>query len=751
MGSNYTKILFYSLILLFSVLFSNLLPLFYNEIPAGWDASSHYLLYTRFWELLAQGHFSGYIQDIYAGFPAFKLYPPFFYFWAGLPKLISFGFIPATLSFNISLVVIILLIIFSLYLLTKEIADHQTGLLAAVLVVCSFFMNLDHAFDGIGLGGFLYVGLYPNFLALAIYLFFLTFLIRIKQNRTYVIWSGLLFGLIILTHNITSIIAFITLSFYLLFHKSFINYFTINIIAFIISGFWIIEFLNNYNFSNSIALGINKDPLSILFPDLNRNYLINFSLSNFPIISLLFFTGLCVGIMSLLKKQKFFIPLHYFFILLLLPRNFLLQYFDFEIHYKRFAQYIFYFQLPIIAVGIQMILANATNRDSMSSYLKTSLSKLFIVILFLSVIIKSYFYDFSWLNNSDKPFLLTLNKYPKYKSANQIIKQITQFDKDYRVVTESTHVDKENLGSPHFFSAIAPLSNIQIIPGLFFESSLSSIFINSSLALYSGHIVWGAERLSKSSDFLKLSVEDVINRLALFSAGYVISSSKIFYNTLYRVPSDTIKLIRKNNKFAVFEITNKHKKFELLDYKPWLFLDYGGMNYQEFSLEWFKNNKLIDFPLIYTEHGLKALSAKEKKQLGGIVISVSKFNRHIIEEIKSLKKEYNNLIILTKDKRYSEDLSEYTILSANNVCKNYNNMINFSDSYLKLLQKQDIKNQSIRVIKEDGHSLRFNANGAVAIRYSYAPGWKSKNKTVFQLNPSLMFVFADGLTELKFD
>ena len=493
----------------------------------------------------------------------------------------------------------------------------------------------------------------------------------------------------------------------------------------------------NLKFSSSNELGFLmgnvSDPLFIIFPYLHDIFQ---RPSLLVLIGSIIFISSFVGIFSLIKKKKYFFPGFFLLSFIFLPRDYLTQFADLPIHYYRFISHIFVINIFIASYGLVFIFDKTKKLSKKSSILcKYLIISLIFIVSFVSL--SNYMSE-----NELKKY--NFEDYDMYDDALDMLEFINEIDLEGRVAVK-TYIDLDQyLGSPHFFSSLLPLEyNIPVIPGLLVESTLSSRFILPVLTKLGISMPWGDTSLLGDFEFVSQDQQSMLERLKLYAVEYILVDNKIAENML-NIQNDLEEIVSFGD-FTLLKLLNFRPMIVETNYKPFLFIDQGGMNFIDFSKKWFSNIDMINYPVIYTNKNLEEISENDLSNIAGLIISYKPDT-----EIEKKSFEYfaefdKNLIFIGAKNTFDQELITTKFLNSNDINEVMAQIIEFSGDPSEFTE---VKNA---LLNDD--NITFKSNLSTIINYSYFPKWKSTNpkQTVFWTTPSMMFIFGEDENILNFD
>jgi len=758
----------------FVVLLSMLLPLFSSALLSGWDLIPHYYLQQLFIENLFNGKLHTFDLHWYAGYPAFALYPYGSYFYLSIPYLLSFGVLDLISSFNVATALAPFLLLISVFYVTRRLFEESTALWSLLPTLLFFLIEGQAGNLALGLSGLIHYGLVTNYIALPLLVLLLgAALEENRSKKTKLLYLAVLLAALFYTHLLTALFAC-----WLLFCISLSRGLSglargsaVLILALLFASPWLSYFLLNLPYSSGETIGIRgvvSDPLIALFPGFEQELLagargklpgledvptISPSLRSvlffkqLPVIGTLFLLSTIAGFVQLVRRKSLELPLLYLISLLLLPRDLLTTLFDTGVHFYRFIQPIFMLQIIIAAVGFDAVwgwLKECSPR-ALASTLRYS-----TLVLLVSSVLLSYF-----VQSSLSPFADSFRVAPEaerkrpplfvretrnYQDAETMMELISELKPTGRVAVETSLKDYSRLGSPHFFTSELPRRyDIPVVPGLLAESSFSSTFINAALRKGSYHMTWGRSAGLYYSDFRADSVGNMLRRLSLYDVTLLLTTSDEYSQRISDVPSTELLLQR--GPYALYRIKDTFSRGKCVEIEPLLFVDWGGFNFREFSELYYQMPTLLEAPVIYTEASWGELAEKERDAIGGLIVSFPRGSKVASEELRRFG-EKRIFLLNARCVGSCDNVIQFPILDSR---KSFPELRAALEDYFFL----PILSEPISV-SESSDSLSFDASGGISLSYSFAPGWQGPQR-VYQLAPSLMWVFAEGETQLNYD
>ncbi len=630
---------------------------------AGMDLVGNYAFTWLMHTLLAEGRITGWTNVWFAGMPAFRFYPPlFFIITAGLNYL-TFGLLSLSMAYKI--VVFSSLFFFPLVVYFSFRRMGFKGDESFFISLWSLaFLFLNGIYSGINQT--LNFGLVAQMFALNLYFVFLGEMFHLRNLNNfkweYYLLPSLLLSLTILSHFYVGILAVISLlvialiSFSL---KQIKLVSTVTLIGFLLSSFWWLPVLSRmYLVPTFYWNPVNIGNYSLLF----------------MFFSLFFFVKLKFS-----EKTKVFFVLLFFLLLFLGIKGLPFK----QLQYDRFFSLLFVCGFVLAGVGSYNFLKYFKIRDAKVKYVL--FSSLILLIIFLQPLTKSWESDLEinsllqWLkNNSD--------------SQRILVESDAALLKDYEVLDSVIPIET---GNP-------VMNNIHV-------DSLNGPYL---LALTNSISTKSTPNPLCSICQFKITDNDLIkNHLTRFAIKYVISSND---NTKTKL-EEFLQKRYEDDKFTVFENSEAHEYYEVLQYKPVLVItDYnkGKYSWKNFTNAVFLEKDLVDVTFVYSSDMvegdfsavilLKNIDIKTQLPIYRPTHNMAE----LVEELKKIKLEKHLEKAKVTDFEFSDNKISF-----------------FVDSKEKV---------------------------PVLIKFTYFPFWKSHEK-VYLANPFLMLVFAKGEVILEYN
>jgi len=346
-------------------------------------------------------------------------------------------------------------------------------------------------------------------------------------------------------------------------------------------------------------------------------------------------------------------------------------------------------------------------------------------------------------------FHFFVDQYPDNKDALDLVKYLAGKELTGRVIEEKSVLNIDRLGTLHFFSSFLPLhARVQVLNGLLIESSVSAQFIQPPLFQRSEYFRWGRSSIAEREDFYMQDEESMIQRLKLYGVEYIISCSERFMNTLLNLKDPSVVLEKRFGRFSLFKFDTVRPRFEEIHYKPYLFVNLGGMNFRDFSERWYIEPELFAYPVIYSNKKFSDLSREDQGQIGGLILSWPAHYPITSEAIEPWIGYGKPIVIID-----SVPHQQVTLPAGISLVPDFGGRFRLRQ-LLDLISHSELNEIKPVVAKVDSEQLKsFQSAHGVVINYGYSPYWKSRNgaQEVYQVTPSMMFVFGRGENILVYD
>jgi hypothetical protein len=549
-------------IFIYAFLFSYFKPtlLFSQTLTNGGDTGSHIspFFYMRDY-LLPNFKIVGWYQGWYAGIPIFHFYFPLVY---ALMSFISY-IIPATISFKIGTVLGTFLLPLTTFLAMKIFGFKFPLPILSSLITLLLLFNEGNSMWGLNIPSTLAGEFSESFSFSLMILFFPLSYLSMKEKK-FLIPSSILFTLILLSHVITAIVAFLS-SLFLLFignpKEIFKRLFLIYFLSFLLSSFWFLPLIFKLKYAT---------------PFFVKWYFSDFRKEMFPNIFLPFLFLSIFGIfLSIKKKEKRILYL----LFPILPSILLFYLSPFlGIVDIRFLPFIQFFLLLPSSYFLCFLFSHFKSGGKFALLIITS-------ILILIWVKSNITYIGSWIEWNYSGYE---NKklWNVYSSINNFLKQ----NSNARVVYEHTSLNEE-LGTVRAFENLPLLSGRPTLEGLFFQSieTVPFVFYIQSLITPTPSCPfpeWQCTsfNLTKAWKYLKLfNVEHFIVRSDEVK-------KEIRNNNLYELAANFTP-------YEIYRVKGNEGKYV---YVPKYFPVYlKTENWRKtFYYDWFPKEELLDIPLV---------------------------------------------------------------------------------------------------------------------------------------------------------
>ncbi|MCO6430321.1 MAG: hypothetical protein J5J00_05620 [Deltaproteobacteria bacterium] len=757
----------------------------------AWDLYPQYYLADLMVRNLEQGSLQSYDPLWFGGYPSFTFYGGFPYLITALLHFASFKYLEIATCLNLVIFSLPLLFTLSVIYYSRAFNGRQ-GDPFAISFALLYLTQLSNPHQGpFGIFGSLMHGHFAAFSAVVLMTLFFGSLERAMASgtRTRLLVTGALLAAVITSHALTTIFC----AFYLAVRSLFCNrtaFFRLLLtasFALLLSAYSWMPLLFELKYSSSEIQGMIKDPLLILFPGLLhiKNCLSSFT-TGFPFgyLTVTFVVLACsiMGAISLIRSNHFFLPVVFVLALLILPRNFLTDLLPVGIHYNRFI-------FPMVPLLIVIAVHGANWLAAMMSHRKPGIVRAMVV----AALIAPLFWSLLWAgvqNYTARPWnsitgsALYEHAYRACDSAGLFLplqseseisaisaaKQVGDFletqESINRVAVQSAQGDVHRLGTPHFLATWLPLMHrIPVVNGLLAESSFSSGFIIPVFAFLTDGMFWGRDRIYDM--FIdRPTPEAMLKRLAMFGVRYLVVTNREFLphyvhrtaSVIGGVPTSPfagdftaesrslIRLVKSVLPFHIFEIDKPRPLFSAIDYKPYFYVEEGGLSFRSFSELWFQFDRLLDYPVIFSEKSYQSLAETEKQAIGGIILSYKKGRVLSSDDLEPWLATGKKVIVLDGlvDTTVS-DLTGVTIINTGQRDK-------FFIDFARAIGSSDVSYEEIVPTTNSATRFEFEHHGGTIINYSYFSRWESSSRkqTIFQITPSFMYVVATGPTTLTY-
>jgi len=571
---------FVALLLIYSFLCFHFSPrlLFSSTITAGGDTPSHY--YSAWYlkeNLLSHFKLIGWDQGWFAGYPLFQ-----FYF---LPIFLIIAFfsylIPLQVAFKIGTVLGIFLLPLSAYFLGRNLKLKFPGPLFFSLFTLPFLFNEGNSMWGGNIPSTL-AGEFSYSFSLALAVFFLGFLYQGFEKKKYLLLNSLLLALIILSHAYTALWVIGAPLFFLLTKskKTFLQnlkyLLSLWLLAFLLTAFWTIPGLAKAEFTTAY----------------NHPWVLA---KNESILPLIFWPFLILSLGGFLLSLWFQIKEGLYLIFLLGLALMLTPFVPFlggsDIRLIPFAQISLMF---LAAYGLWGLINLGPLKKVKLPHLESLVVMISLLTICWSQVNISYLDFWIWWNYSG---LEAKSGWSAYRALNQYLKENGQ---NSRVVFEHSY-QNDSAGSPRIFESLPLFAQTPTLEGLHMNSSATAPFVFYLQALISKEpscpfwFRWPCESYNP---------QRALPRLKLFNVSRIITVTP-----LKKIPG--YQLEKTFGLWHLYQVQeNENKYVSIPKYEPVIIND---KNWKTTAYQWFKNDDLLDVPLIFEKNAPSVNLAAIKK------------------------------------------------------------------------------------------------------------------------------------------
>jgi len=536
--------------------------LFLKTITSGGDTPSHYaaadyLIHT----LLPSGKIMGWMPGNLAGFPLFQFYFPLPFFTMALLHV----FLPLQIAFKLVTVSGTFLLPLCTYGCLKLMKQRSpTPLIGAIFALPFLFMEANSVWGGnipSTLSGEFAYSLGISLLVLYIGSFYR----GITENR-YVCINALLLAAIGLCHGYTLIFGVVAPTFFLFTTAGFLKnlgyYLKVNILAFLLLGFWLIQLLWFIPYTTPFNFVWIIDGISQVFPRILLPCIA------FAVPSLIMFLRHLIR-----RKKAGHEEIHsnlYLWFGILVAGFFYCIAFKINLVDIRFLPYIQVFLLILGAAGI----------GSLTQWMKARLLIAPLLTIFIILWVNQYInYIPQWIKWNYSGFE-TKSLWPQFYAVNKYLKGSYQ---DPRVVYEHD-VQNEAAGSIRAFESLPLFSGRSTLEGLYIQSSITSPFI----------FYLQSEISPKPScplpnyNYSRLNFEKGLEHLKLFNVSHLIALTSEVREAIEKFPN----AIREKDfpPYTVYRLNNNPDRYvSLLNFEPSLIIT---KRWRPIAFEWFRRGDL---------------------------------------------------------------------------------------------------------------------------------------------------------------
>lgn len=745
-------------------------PLLSSQVFSEWDLLPQYYLTERLARQLMHGELSSYDSLWFAGYPTFTYYGWFPYLAALVPHLL---FQSLSISASLNLTLFALPFVFLVVLRWTGAAFLRVERRWLILVggLSMLTLQADSHLVPFGIFSHLLHGHLASFIGTILICALVGTLERARVNNRRSLWtfSGLLFGLILLSHTLSAIFAvFVLCAFLLSAPKTFFWLAGAGLLGLLVGAPSWIPLIQGFDLTSARPVALmGAEPLFVLFPITRfiaacSNPFSPAVLQVAPVFGV-FGAIFCVwGTIVSIRRERIFLPVIFWGGLTLISGSWLIQMLHTPLHYGRFVMPLFVIQILLTAIGLEDSLIRLQGRIGFAARVSRSLIGVGLGWQLYSAAVLPYPEKWfpAWLSAPYKEVIAAcpalpmpeqirpIDEYPGYRDAAAVLTFLSQHPPGGRIAVETSEMDYFSLGSPHFFSTLIPLQlGLPVIPGLLAESSYSASFQIPLLTYDSLSLRWGRDGFGTLFREGEAGADTFLSGLRLYGVDVAITSSKPWRELFESKLGNEVSKQFESGEFAVFKLANSPPYVEHAKYKPFLFIERGGMSFREFSERWFEISALRDVPVVFSTRDFTQLGREDQAAIGGFVLSFPEGAEPQIGELEGYANQGKSVLVLNG--KAAVPLPENA------------RQIRFGDSTdrdslvraLTDLRRPDELAAEVSNLSHSDHEISFEAHGGTIIRFSYFPRWKSRtgDQQVFLVAPSLMYIAARGRTELRYE
>ena len=539
-----------------------------STTPTGGDTAAH--IYPPWFlrqDLLPELTLSGWSQEWFAGFPIYRFYFPLV---ATLQAIGSYA-VDFVIAFKIGMLLGTLLLPAATYFSMKLVGFQYPVPAVASLGALTFLgMGNNDVLGGNILSSV--NGEYSFSLALSLFLLFLGLAYSsVTNERSHVVAGSVALALCGISHLLPILIA-LSLAPYLLlvgsqrigFRRVFVRLGSIYLMAFCIGAFWFIPFLAQMTYAAHL---VPDDFLGVIhaFPD------------DLDIPRILALIGLAIAIR--LKDGRV--------ILLALPGVVgLLLFLTHPLEAVWDARFLPFWYLSVILV------ASYTLGESLRMLARTRLirprvlASLVLPTLVLPVLGIGVAINQSGIREEVSNVFAGYENSDGY-STFRLLTEVLEREPTGRVLWDWSEDIESSFGSPHALMSLPYWTKQHTMDGMFFESSLTSpfVFVTKSEA--------SSERVLINTTIRPpdLDLDRAVQHMKMLGVRYFIAWSETVKQAAMQV--DELNLISSEQGFLVFELASSLVEVPINE--P---VVVDGGNWQENSLEWFRDPRLSSVPIV---------------------------------------------------------------------------------------------------------------------------------------------------------
>lgn len=755
-----------------------------SEILPGWDTVGHYTAIREFTHHLTEGRFFSYSLSWFGGAPLVSLYPPLSFIVVAVITLVTGIDTPMfLLAFRWFVFLCFALFPVPFYFFLKEFFDRRTASWGVWLSLWWVFYPKLISSIGVGAGGALFYGLFGQTLSTYFLLWYLVMLRRLLVGDAPRWRSGvgmaLALALIILSHTVTTIAAFVATAVLAGYHwrrlwgdhRRFGLIFAAGLLGVLLASFWLLPYLHHLPLSSGERIDAKeflKSPLFAVLPlDWTRGAREGLGALQWGWV--LFGLLLVAGVRKALRSRRTELLVLLGVTVALFGVEYLTNLLPhLVLHYYRFYSLVVVLAVALAALGLRTMV-DACARHRVAQWVALALGALCLAQL----VGASWGFARGAIDGvnerrvsgipQDLPYYGTFERYPAVASGRHMIDVLHAErlpEPVERVLPDMPPVTTvSRLGSMHFLNSLIPLVNEQpVLFGLYAESSPQLPFIFPLMNRISDdNILWGRVRdLEYNAYFRSQPPETMIDRLRLFGVNYVVSASGALSQTM-ETASGTERLTNAGA-FSLFHLSGARPLVYRTDYAPGLYLDAdGSLPFRSVALGWFSVPELLPYHLAAWPKSLSALTSSDAASFGYLVVGMSRPDRALLERLQLLGKPLLVLNVASTASVVGQQIRELTDFRP--VAGSYRGSDDFMQPNTEQLQALSefvrayappLATTSPEAFSWTHNAIGVRGKGPLVINAGYFPYWISDQATVFPVTPYQMLVIADGEVALRY-
>ena len=544
-----------------------------DTITSGGDTGSHtYPLWYLKHGLLPRGRLSGWSPGWYAGFPMFQ-----FYFVVPFLLMVALSYmIPLWVSFKLVTILGTFLIPLAAFVFMRSLRfKFPTPIVAALLTLPFLFMEANSMWGG-NIPSTL-AGEFSYSLSFALGFVFLGLVYNVvrfeQRSRTRWVLASVFFALTVLCHIYTAFFVAMVPIFFVLasgpreifenIKKNFMPLFKIYFLAFLLSAFWAVPLLMKMQYATPYHYVWKDVKIGEIFPEILT-----------PIVFLAFI-GFYRGIIDSDDRIKY--------ILFALIASFIVYKTSpalgmTDIRFVPFLQFI-----PSLTAAYLICATLSAQRPGLR----------FVPVIILVVLTLWWvdqhvtFIDF-WIKWNYEGF--ESKKY--WDQLDSITSYLHELPAG-RVVHEYSNAH-DKFGTPRTFEDIPLFSGKPTLEGLNIESALSSPFVFVIQAEMSATSTCPIPGMRCGT----FNINAAERHLELFNIRYIVATTEKLKDAIKN--GTDWRYLNSFDGIDIYEVGNTDY-VTVPDYEPLLFERHGS-DWKEVSLEWFKQVKDVDVPIVFVEN-----------------------------------------------------------------------------------------------------------------------------------------------------